>query len=201
MKKSLSLILALVIAAGCLCIVTSAGADTETWYVKTGDGRGLNVRDIETGEKIGSLPYGAAVQVEWFRGSWAIIYWSDYSNAKVAKEFLVSKYPGRYNGNGSTEKKGSALSDSTLGSETVSGLNTQYKAMQYVASYTVRVVPDTRTGTARLRWAPSKHSTLIMQLPANYELTVLAANSNWLMVQDPGSGKIGYIASKFTARN
>ncbi len=39
-----------------------------------------------------------------------------------------------------------------------------------------------------------------MQLPANYELTVLAANSNWLMVQDPVSGKIGYIASKFAAR-
>ena len=38
-----------------------------------------------------------------------------------------------------------------------------------------------------------------MQLPANYELNVLAANSNWLMVEDPGSGKIGFIAAKYTA--
>ena len=66
-------------------------------------------------------------------------------------------------------------------------------------SYAVIVIPDTRTGTARLRWAPSKFSTLIAQLPSNYELNVIAANSNWLMVEDPTSGKIGYIATKYTA--
>ena len=198
MKKTLSLILALAIAAGCLCIITTASADLETWYVKTGDGKGLNVRDRETGEKITSLPYGSAVQVEWFRDQWAIIYWPDRDGAQVMKKYLVSYYPGKYDG--PTDSKGNALSDSALGSETVNGLNTQYNSMQYVAAYTVRVVPDTRTGTARLRWAPSKKSTLIMQLPANYELTVLASNSNWLMVQDPTSGKIGFIASKYTAR-
>ena len=114
------------------------------------------------------------------------------------KKFLVPYYPGKYDG--PTDSKGNVLSDSALGSETVNGLNAQYNTMQYVAAYTVRVVPDTRTGTARLRWAPSKNSTLIMQLPANYELTVLAANSNWLMVEDPTSGKIGFIAAKYTAR-
>ena len=198
MKKTLSLILALAIAAGCLCIVSTASADLETWWVKTGDGKGLNVRDMETGEKIGSLPYGAEVHVEWFRDEWAIIYWSPTGGAKVMKKFLVSYYPGRYDG--PTDNKGNALSDSALGSETVNGLNIQYSSMQYVAAYTVRVVPDTRTGTARLRWAPSNNSTLIMQLPANYELKVLAANGNWLMVEDPTSGKIGFIASKYTAR-
>ena len=197
MKKYLSLTLALIIAAGCLCIATSASADLETWYVKTGDGKGLNVRDIESGQKIGSLPYGAAVQVEWFRDEWAIIYWSDTYNAKVAKKFLIPYYPGKYDG--PTDKDGNVLSDSTLGSETVNGLNTQYRALKYVTPYTVRVVPDTRTGTARLRWAPSKNSLLIMQLPAGYELNVLAASSNWLMVEDPGSGKIGYIAAKYTS--
>ena len=114
------------------------------------------------------------------------------------KKFLVSYYPGRYDG--PTDNKGNALSDSALGSETVNGLNIQYSSMQYVAAYTVRVVPDTRTGTARLRWAPSKMSTLMAQLPSNYELNVIAANSNWLMVEDPSSGKIGFIASKYTAR-
>ena len=152
---------------------------------------------METGEKIGSLPYGSKVGVEWFKGDWAIIQWAPTYEAKVMKSYLVSYYPGKYDG--PTDSKGNALSDSTLGSETVKGLNTQYNAMHYVSEYTVRVVPDTRTGTARLRWAPSKHSSLIAQLPANYELTVLAANSNWLMVKDPMTGKIGYIASKFTS--
>ena len=35
MKKTLSLILALVIAAGCLCVVVPASADIEYWWVKT----------------------------------------------------------------------------------------------------------------------------------------------------------------------
>ena len=196
MKKSLSLILALAVAAGCLCILTSAGADLETWYVKTGDGGNLNVRSLENGETIGGLPYGSKVGVEWFRDEWAIILWGSYGNAKVMSKYLVSYDPGKYVG--PSDDKGNVLSDSALGSETVNGLNKQYSMLTYVTPYTVRVVPDTRTGTARFRWAPSKYSTLIAQLPANYELSVIAASSNWLMVQDPGSGKIGYIATKFT---
>ena len=196
MKKSLSLILALVIAAGCLSILTTASADIETWHVKTGDGGTLNVRDIETGESIGSLPYGARVAVQWFRDGWAIIVWGSRGDAKVMSKYLVNYDPGKYVG--PTDGSGNVLSDSALGSETVKGLNKQYSMLSYVTPYTVKVVPDTRTGTARFRWAPSKHSTLISQLPANYELSVIAASSNWLMVQDPGSGKIGYIATKFT---
>ncbi len=198
MKKTLSLILVLAIAAGCLCALVTANAETETWYVKTANGKDLNVRDIVTEEKIGQLPYGAAVEVEFFNQShWAIILWKD-GEAKVKEEFLVKKYPGKYNG--PTNEQGNVLTDSVLGSETVEGLNKQYAALKYVEeAYTVKVVPDTRTGTARLRWAPSKNANLVAQLPANYELTVLAASSNWLMVQDPASGKIGFIAAKYTA--
>ena len=197
MKKALSLMLALMLAAGCLCVLATAGAETETWYVKTGNGKALNVRDLQTEEKIGLLPYGAAVEVEFFNQShWAIILWGD-GEAKVKEEFLVKKNPGKYDG--PVDEDGNVLTDSMLGSETVEGLNKQYSALRYVdSSYTVKVVPDTRTGTARLRWAPSKNSTLIALLPANYELTVIAASSNWLMVQDPGSGKIGFIATKFS---
>ena len=198
MKKSLSFVLALVLAASCFCPLLSASADLETWYVKTGDGKGLNVRNIETEEKIGSLPYGAEAHVEFFnQGGWAIIVWGSYGEAKVRGEYLVKNYPGKYQG--PTNASGSVLKDSALGSETVEGLNKQYASLKYVDGYKVKVVPDTRTGTARLRWAPSKMSTLIAQLPANYELNVIAANSNWLMVEDPNSGKIGYIAAKFTA--
>ena len=201
MKKTLTLILALVIAAGCLCVFGSASADTETWYVKTGNGKGLNVRDIETGEKIDVLPYGAKVRVEWFRDQWAIIlYEKDPTRgAKVDKSFLVKKNPGKYKG--PTDDKGNVLEDSALGSETVEGLNKQYSTLRYVTAYTVTVVPDTRTGTARLRWAPTKNSTMIAQLPAGYELTVLAENSNWLMVQEPATNRIGFIAAKYTVRN
>ena len=202
MKKTLTLILALTIAAGCLCFFGSASAETETWYVKTGNGKGLNVRDNETGEKIDVLPYGTKVQVEWFHGQWAIILYEKdpMRTVKVDKSFLVRTNPGKYKG--PTDPQGNVLQDSALGSETVEGLNKQYSTLKYVKTpYTVTVAPDTRTGTARFRWAPSKNSTMISQFPAGYELTVLAANSNWLMVQDPTSNRIGYIAAKYTAAN
>ena len=198
MKKSLSLILALVMVLGTLCVLGSAGADVETWYVKTGDGKTLNVRDVETGKAIGSLPYGAPVSVEFFgQGNWAYILYGS-GEAKVKGNYLVPSDPGKFIG--PVNEQGTVLVDSALGSETVEGMNKQYTALKYVSSpYSVVVVPDTKTGTARLRWGPSKHTTLIAQLPAGYELNVLASSRNWLMVEDPGTGKIGYIAVKYTA--
>ena len=197
MKKILSLVMVLTLLVGSLWTVT-ASADIETWYVKTGNGGGVNVRNVETGEKLTSLPYGSEVHVEYFVGDWAIIVWGSLGSAKVKRMYLSRQYPGKYNG--PTNKTGSVLTDSALGSQTVEGLNKQYSRLKYVAGYSVRVVPDTRTGTARLRWAPSKHSKLIAQLPANYTLQVIAESSNWLMVQDPTSAKIGYIATKYTTR-
>ena len=198
MKKSISLILALMLLLGSLCLLGSASADIETWYVKTGNGKTLNVRDIETGTVIGRLPYGSPVAVEFFgQGGWAYILWGSYGEAKVQGSYLVKNDPGKYQG--PTNEQGMVLSDSALGSETVEGLNKQYNALKYVpARYTVKVVPDTRTGTARLRWAPTKNSSLLAQLPANYELSVIAASSNWLMVEDTATGKIGFIATKYT---
>lgn len=197
MKRILSLALALMLMMGSLWTVT-ATADIETWYVKTANGGGVNVRNVETGEKLTSLPYGTAVAVEYWVGDWAIIVWGSLGSAKVKRQYLSRTNPGKYSG--PTNSEGAVLTDSALGSQTVEGLNRQYSMLKYVTEYSVRVVPDTRTGTARLRWAPSKHAKLVAQLPADYTLTVIAESSNWLMVEDPNSGSIGYIAAKYTTR-
>ena len=93
---------------------------------------------------------------------------------------------------------GTTLQDSALGSETVEGMNKQYSIMKYVQSYTVITVPANRTGTVNLRWGPSKNTNLVMKAPADYELTVLAESRNWLMCSDPATGRICYVARKFT---
>ena len=194
------MILAVMTVVVTLCALGTASAAPETWYVKTPNGGTLNVRDMYDPEiVIGKLPYGEKVTVEYFDKPWAVIVYGSHGSAFVADSFLVKKNPGKYNGDSKTDNKGTVLTDSVLGSQTVEGLNKQYATMKYVAAYSVKVVPDTKTGTARLRWAPSKNSTLIALLPANYELTVLAANNSWLMVQDPANGRIGYIATKYTA--
>ena len=95
MKKTVSLVLALVIAAGCLCMASPALAAIQTMYVKTGNGKTLNVRDIATNEVIGRLDYGASVGVEQISGGWAFIVWGSVGSAKVMSKFLVSKDPGR----------------------------------------------------------------------------------------------------------
>ncbi len=197
MKKSMSFVLALMIAVGCLGLFGTASA-WEKWYVKTENGGALNVRDINTREVIGSLPYGSQVGVQSYRGDYAVIIWGGVGDALVKTKYLVQSDPGPY------KKKegggGTTMKESALGATTVDGLNKQYDAMIFVTSYTVRVNPDTKTGTARLRWAPSKNSSLMSLLPAGYELTVLAANSSWLMVQDPFTGKVGFIAVKYTTK-
>jgi len=60
MKKSLIRMLALTLALVSLC--TGALAVTVTYYVKTPDGKTVNIRDEKTNEVIGHIPYGTAVE-------------------------------------------------------------------------------------------------------------------------------------------
>jgi len=200
MKKSVALILALVLAVGILSTVMPASAAYTRMWVKTPNGKSLNVRDSNN-QIIGRMAYGTEVIVTDEEDDWAIIMYGSMGDGWVKEKFLVDYNPGKYHGDGdSSGSKTSGLTDSTLGAQTVNGLNTQYQSLVYVSTpYTVKVVPDTKTGTARLRWAPSKFSTLIAYVPANYQLTVLASNKDWLMVRDESNGKIGYIAAKYTA--
>ena len=222
MKKALSVALVLTVILSCLCVIGTAGAEKKTMWVKTETGNGIRAR-IGPGynyEIVGTIPYGQKLTVYGYDGDWAILSskWNTSFSSKadtfVPRKYLVFYDPGKYKGS-TTPDSGShtvpdpgrktdiepsptILTDSALGSETVEGLNAQYRGFDYIKTpYTMLVVPDTRTGTARLRWAPSKHSTLITQLPANYALTVLATNASWAMVKDPSSDKIGYIAIKF----
>ena len=55
MKKTARMILALVLISLC------ASALAETWYVKTPNGKTVNMRDDRTGQVIGHIPYGTAV--------------------------------------------------------------------------------------------------------------------------------------------
>ena len=56
MKKAVLLILAAVMLF--LCCAASAA---DAWYVKTPNGKTVNIRDEQTGEVIGHIPYGTAV--------------------------------------------------------------------------------------------------------------------------------------------
>ena len=76
-------------------IAEGTGFGLGTMFVYTENGKGLNVRSSpETGENIiGSLPYGASVDVTGFDGSWARISYSG-GTAWVQSRFLQWYAPG-----------------------------------------------------------------------------------------------------------
>ena len=204
MKKCIALVLTVLLILSCLSVLsTASGLARERLWVKTPNGKTVNVRD-SGGNVIGHLPYGTAVVMYDEEDYWAICECPGIPEGWIMETFLVDYNPGKYQGDsgssgaGKTSEKKS-VTDSALGAQTVEGMNNQYKAFTYAATpYTVVVVPDTKTGTARLRWGPSKFSTLVTYLEAGHELTVLASNKSWLMVRDEQTGKIGYIAVKYT---
>ncbi len=203
MRRTLSLLLALLFSAGCLCAWASASGETVMW-VSTKTGRNLNVRSakvVSTDTKIGSLPNGTAISVLSMQDGWAEIVYqpagasAPISPAYVQADLLSETPPAKYSsGTVSTLPEGLAYS-----STTVSELNNQFAAMRRVDAYDVVIVPDTQTGTVRLSWGPSTNSTAAAFLPAGFQVSVLATNGTWLMVYDPNSGRIGYVPEKYTA--
>ncbi len=160
------------------------------YYVKTGNGKGLNVRDNPNGKVVGSLKYGTRVYVDAFSDSeWALITYrydnghgkGDYA-AYVSTRFLVRDNPGKYR---------SAFSAAA----------SPASAEKQVASpYTVVSCPVRASGWVNLRMAPSTDAKVLEKCYSGKTLTVLAEMKGWFRVQDPANGMIGYISSRYVSR-
>ena len=162
------------------------------YYVKTGNGKGLNVRDNPNGKVVGSLKYGTRVYVDAFSDSeWALITYrydnghgkGDYA-AYVSTRFLVRNNPGKY--------QGASSSKSAAG---VSGTE-----IAVASPYTVVSRPDRASGWVNLRKAPSTDAKVLAKCYMGKTLTVLAELRGWYQVQDPATGVIGYISSRYVTR-
>ena len=162
------------------------------YYVKTGNGKGLNVRDNPNGKVVGSLKYGTRVYVDAFSSSeWALITYrydnghgkGDYA-AYVSTRFLVRNDPGKFQGSSSAKSANSAA-----------------RTEKQVASpYTIVSRPVRSTGWVNLRRAPSTEAKILIRCPQGKTLTVLAELDGWFKVEDIPTGIIGYISSKYVSR-
>ena len=161
------------------------------YYVKTGNGKGLNVRDNPNGKVVGSLKYGTRVYVDAFSSSeWALITYrydnghgkGDYA-AYVSTRFLVRNNPGKYQGS-SSARSGAALTEK-----------------QVASPYTIVSRPvRTAGGWVNLRRTPSTDAKVLEKCFAGKTLTVLAELDGWFKVEDLPTGIIGYISSKYVSR-
>ena len=88
MKKTVMVIMVLL-----LCLCTTALA--ETWYVKTPNGKAVNMRDEATNRIAGRIPYGTALEPDDGKSTEKAAYVT-YNNATgfVSWKFLVKEKPG-----------------------------------------------------------------------------------------------------------
>ncbi len=198
--------LALIAAALTALLVPAALAAGEPgyYYVKTDNGKSLNVRNNPDGEVIATLPYGTRVYVVEFvsYGKWARINYEfgDGSYAAfLSARYLVKNNPGKYTPSGSgSSSSGSSASDDA--SKSLTDMNAEFRSAKKVdQQFTVYARPSRASGWVNLRWAPSLVAERIATCPQGKALTVLAETKNWYQVQDPETGMIGFISRQYVS--
>ena len=168
-------------------------------YVYTANGKNLNVRTSpETGDNIlKTLPFGSEVYVDYHLGNgWTALMWTGEScdHVYVQTRFLVDKKPTKKPTQEETGGK-------TEGSGTIAELNKVFKTYRYVSEpYRIIVRPTRASGWVNMRFAPSKQAELISTHRTDDELLVIAEYKDWYQVEDPDTGAVGYISSKFVVK-
>lgn len=189
----------MVIAALAVTIIPTVASATETMYVYTQNGRGLNVRyePSTDGEIFISVPYGERLTVLYHLGNgWSAISW-DGNVYYVQTRFLVYDKPGRKPEPQPTKKPGTAGDSST----TVAELNTIFRTYRQVTTpFSVTVRPTRASGWVNLRFAPTKEAELMGTFKDGEQLLVIAELKDWYQVEDPDNGAVGYISSKYVVK-
>ncbi len=215
-KRLISLMLIVMMALAIAIPVAVAEDDTPDpragyYYVKTGNGRGLNVRESPNGTVVGSLKYGTKIYVTTFTTpEWALITYvydkPGYGTAEyaawVSTRYLTRSNPGKYVPESASASTSASTSTATqTEANSLAALNAIFAtAKQVSAPYTVVARPSRASGWVNLRWAPSTDAERIATCPQGKQLTVLAELKGWYQVQDPMTGMIGFIMSKYVAK-
>lgn len=208
MKRMISLLLVLLMAMGMMIPAAMAEEETATgegyYYVYTENGKTLNVRETPGGKVVGSLKYGSRIHVDAFVDSnWALIVYNynngygkgDYA-AFVNRRFLQKTKPEAKAASSSTAKK-----TTTTGTvSTIEELNKEFASAKKVTPYKVYSRPTRVTGWINLRWAPSLKAEVIGTYKANTSLMVIKELKNWLQVEDPETGDVGFVKKQFVSQ-
>ncbi len=198
MKKLIGLMLAVMML---VTLAASAAAESQgrEMYVFTQNGKGLNVRSsMSTADMknvIGNLAYGTKV---FTYGSpqpgWTYIETANLSGY-VMSRYLVKSKPAPYTP--SPVPTPDPRSFDTRSAATVEQINMLLASAKEVTPYIVTVRPTRSSGWVYMRWIPSRNSKQVATYGANQQLTVLAELKDWYQVQDPTTGKVGFIYKSY----
>ncbi len=195
MKKLIGLILALMMLVMAVSAALAESQGTEM-YVYTENGKGLTVRStMNTTDKnfVDSLPYGSKVFAYGSpKPGWTYIEYGN-QHGYVMSRFLVKSKPAPFDP-GSAPAAGSF---DTRAAVSVEQINTLLTSAKSVTPYSVTVRPTRASGWVYLRWLPSRNSEQMAVFGANYQLTVIAELKDWYQVQDPATGKVGFVYKSY----
>ena len=200
MRRTIGLVLAVMLLAMITLEAAADGGGKDMW-VCTQNGKGLYVRTSMSTQDdsniAGTLPYRARVVCYGHNASgWAVIEYGGQYDHYVLYRFLVDHDPGPYK-SGSTPASNRDAQFSTMEASTVAQMNTLAASAQFVEPYSVTVRPTRASGWVYLRWFPSRSAAQIATFGANYELTVIAELKDWYQVEDPATGKVGFVYKSY----
>lgn len=202
MKKLIGLLLAMALLAA-LAMPAMAEDQGKDMYVYTQNGKDLLVRSsMSTTEDnvVGSLPFGAKVITYGSpQPGWTVI---DYGNgsfsAYVMSRFLVKSKPTGGKPSGSKSSSGTDSKNfDTTSATTVEQINTLLASAKAIEPYSATVRPVRASGWVYMRWIPSRHGKQIATYGANQQLTVIAELKDWYQVQDPATGRVGFVYKSY----
>ena len=195
MKKMIGLILMVMILATAVSAALAESQGT-VMYVYTENGKGLTVRSsMNTTDSnfVDSLPYGSKVFAYGNpKPGWTYIEYSGKSGY-VMSRFLVKNKPEPHD-SGSAQNSGSF---DTRAAVSVEQINTLLASARTVTPYTVTLRPTRSSGWVYMRWLPSRNAAQMATFGASYQVTVIAELKDWYQVQDPATGKVGFIYKSY----
>ncbi len=208
MKKIATLTIALL-----LCLLAASSALADTYYVKTDNGKTVNVRwtDDTNHAVMVQLPYGTPVDVVGTtkNGTWAIINYKGQTDngefvdtdAYIMMRFLSKTNPGKYERQSSDRTAVTSGGTANDSAAVLSDMNREFASARKVAvPYTVISRPTRASGWVNLRWAPTTEAERIATCQQGKELIVLAELKSWFQVQDPETGMIGFISRQYVTK-
>ena len=199
MKKILSLTLALLLALLSLGVTAEDDepmASSGYYYVYTENGKTLNVRESPGGTVVGALKYGSKIYCYYNENGWALIDYT-YDKPGYGKGTYACFVSSRYLRKSKPGPKPSATTAPAASGSDLDDLNAEFASAVRVTPYQVTVRPTRASGWVNLRWAPSKEAAIMATYRADDQLTVIQELKNWLQVEDPATGDVGFISKSF----
>ena len=184
-----------------MLLVLAICASASAAWIKTGNGKPANGRGGpgRNYPLITSVAYGREVVVTGGskNGYTPIMLPGGSDEVWVLSRFIVNSKPGKYTPSSKTSGKSSGKSTS---SSAQNAIYTEFKAARWVIPYNVTTYHKRSSGTINMRWAPAKNAPLIQSYGPGTTLSVLCELKDWVQVQDPETGKVGFIRHDFLQR-